>query len=139
MALSNRSNRRVKVVILGVLLAVLAGCPGLAPDPSFTPGSGEEDFGTLDDLTSKDRELYIENILPLTHPGSQFFLWCFEWPTRWWEKSFPFPHYLEPGEVERRFGEWFEVECIVCTMEPHLWKFEPGTATCLMTRKEVEP
>ena len=97
------------------------------------------DFDTLDDLTSEDRELYMENVLPLTHPGSRFFLWCFEWPTRWWEKFFLFPHYLEPGEVERRFGEWFEVECIARIMEPHLWKFEPGTATYLMTRKEVEP
>lgn len=95
------------------------------------------DFGTFDDLTSRDRELYLENILPLTHRSSQFFLWCFEWPTRWWDKFFPFPQYLEPGEVDRRFSEWFEIECIARTMEPHSWKFESGTATYLMRRKEA--
>lgn len=49
------------------------------------------DFGTLDDLNSTDRGLYVENILPLTHNGSLFFLWCFEWPPRWWERLHPFP------------------------------------------------
>jgi hypothetical protein len=36
-------------VVLGVLLAVLAGCPGILPEASFAPGDGEDDFGTLDD------------------------------------------------------------------------------------------
>lgn len=48
MALSNRSNNRVKLVV-GLLLAMLAGCPGMFPEASFVPGDGEDDFGTLDD------------------------------------------------------------------------------------------
>lgn len=48
MALSNRSDRRAKVM-LGVFLVMLAGCPGLLPEAGFTPGDSEDDFGTLDD------------------------------------------------------------------------------------------
>jgi hypothetical protein len=68
------------------------------------------DFGTLDDLNAENRQLYVENILPLTRAGSLFFLWCFQWPPRWWEKFYPFPMFLEPGEVEQRFASWFEIE-----------------------------
>jgi SAM-dependent methyltransferase len=93
------------------------------------------DFGTLDDLSSEDRGLYMNNVLPLTHSNSLFFLWCFEWPPRWWEKYYPFPMFLEPGEVEARFGQWFEIECIEATKDPDLKKFQPASATYLMTRK----
>ena len=48
MALSNRSHHRTKV-LLGVFLAMLAGCPGMLPEASFTPGDGEDHFGTLED------------------------------------------------------------------------------------------
>ena len=61
------------------------------------------DYGALDDLSRKDRDLYAQNVLPLSHPGSQFLLWCHEWPPRWWEKSLPSLAF-EPGEAERRFG-----------------------------------
>lgn len=44
------------------------------------------DYGTLDDLISQDRDLYLQNVLPLSHPGSLFLLYCFEWQLRWWEK-----------------------------------------------------
>ena len=94
------------------------------------------DFGTLDDLTPMDRDLYVQNVLPLTCPGSQFFLWCFEWPARWWEKYFPTMQ-LEPGEVDYRFGKWFEIERLAGTIDLDLSKFQPGTATYLMTRKEA--
>lgn len=94
------------------------------------------DFGTLDDLTPQDRDLYVQNVLPLARPGSRFFLWCFEWPARWWEKYFPSMQ-LEPGEAERRFGEWFEIERLAGTTKLDLSKYQPGTATYLMTRKEV--
>lgn len=93
------------------------------------------DFGTLDDLAPEDRDLYMKNVLPLAHPGSRFFLWCFEWPARWWERFFP-PMQLEPGEAERRFGEWFEIERLPETVEPEFPRFQPGAATYLMTRKE---
>lgn len=93
------------------------------------------DFGTLDDLSTEDRGLYMDNVLPLTQSDSLFFLWCFEWPPRWWEKYYPFPMFLVPGEVETRFGQWFEIECIEATQNPDLSKFQPATATYLMTRK----
>jgi hypothetical protein len=60
------------------------------------------DYGTLDDLSLKDRELYRQNMLPLTRPGSRFLLYCFEWSLRWWERLIPrFPGAFEPGEVQR--------------------------------------
>jgi 2-polyprenyl-3-methyl-5-hydroxy-6-metoxy-1,4-benzoquinol methylase len=40
------------------------------------------DYGTLDDMQSGDRDLYVRNILPLTRTGSLFLLFCFEWPLR---------------------------------------------------------
>ena len=92
------------------------------------------DFGTFDDLNPEDRQRYLENILPLSKHGSLFFLWCFEWPTRWWER-FPFPMALEPGEVNQRFAEYFEVERIGGLEGYDLSKYPRGTATYLMTRK----
>jgi uncharacterized Rossmann fold enzyme len=38
------------------------------------------DYGTLDDLVPKDRDLYVKNVLPLTRPGSQFVLYAHGWP-----------------------------------------------------------
>ncbi|MFW9817916.1 MAG: class I SAM-dependent methyltransferase, partial [Candidatus Thorarchaeota archaeon] len=93
------------------------------------------DFGTFDDLNSADRALYVDNILPLTHSGSLLFLWCFEWPPRWWERFYPFPMFLEPGEAEKRFGRWFEIRRIEATENPDLSKFQPASATYIMTRK----
>jgi cyclopropane fatty-acyl-phospholipid synthase-like methyltransferase len=37
------------------------------------------DYGTLDDLSPKERDLYVKNVLPLTHPDTIFLLFCFEW------------------------------------------------------------
>jgi SAM-dependent methyltransferase len=95
------------------------------------------DFGTLDDLNSEDRRLYVENIVPLTRAGTLFFLWCFQWPPRWWEKIYPFPMFLEPGEVEQLLAAWFEIERLDEAEPLDLSKFQPGSATYLMTRKRV--
>jgi cyclopropane fatty-acyl-phospholipid synthase-like methyltransferase len=54
------------------------------------------DFGALNDLNSTDRDAYMENVLPLTHPKSSFVLLCFI-------KSVP------PDEVEERFGDRFNI------------------------------
>jgi len=96
------------------------------------------DYGTLDDLLPKDRDLYVENVLPLSHPGSQFLLFCFEWPLRWWERLlFRIAIFgamaLEPGEVENRFGEHFEIERIAGKIDYSSWP--PGYGVYLMTRK----
>jgi len=50
-------------------------------------------------------------------PGTRYLLWCFKWPLRWWERLvFRFAFFgamaLDPGEAERRFGEYFEIERI---------------------------
>lgn len=93
------------------------------------------DYGTLDDLHPKDRDLYVENVLPLTCPGSLFLLFCFEWSARWWEYLLPFTWgALAPGEAVRRFGEYFEIERIAG--ESYSSGYFRGFAVYMMTRKE---
>ncbi len=66
------------------------------------------DYGTLDDLTPANRDLYLQNVLPHTHPKSQFVLYCFEWTPRWWEQPFFHNMACEPGEIARRkMKTWF--------------------------------
>ncbi len=98
------------------------------------------DYGTLDDLSPQDRNLYLSNVLPLTHHDSKFLLWCFEWQMRWWEcvltRLLPFGALaLEPGEAERRFGEYFEIERIAGEAKSRGWP--RGFAVYLMTRKTI--
>ncbi len=94
------------------------------------------DYGTLDDLAPKGRELYLQNVLPLTHPDSRFLLYCFEWSLRWWERLIPrFPGAFEPGEVEHRFGDHFEIERYAG--ETHAAGFPRGWAVYLMRRKDT--
>ena len=57
------------------------------------------DFGALNDLNPGDRDSYMENILLLTRPCSCFILMGFT-------KSLP------PNEVERRFGDHFNIEIL---------------------------
>lgn len=95
------------------------------------------DYGTLDDLRPKDRDLYMENVLPLTHLGSTFLLYAFEWPFRWWERllfriTFFGAMALEPGEVERRFGKHFEIDRFAGRLGFSSWP--PGDAVYVMTR-----
>ena len=92
------------------------------------------DYGVLDDLRPGQRELYLLNLLPRTHLGSRYLLWGFEYPMRWWEKFVPFydvPFY--PGEIERRFVQYFEIEKIAGKIDYSKWP--PGYAAYLMTRK----
>ena len=96
------------------------------------------DYGTLDDLLPKDRDLYMQNVLPLTHPGSHFLLYCFEWEPRWGERLLFqlgfFGHMLlEPGEAERRFGPHFDIERYAGAVDYSRWP--SGYAVYLMKRK----
>jgi SAM-dependent methyltransferase len=101
------------------------------------------DVGTLDVFPRRQRHLYLRNVLPLTHPGSLFLLSGWEWSPRWWER--PFPVALAPGEIDLRFGEDFEIECIVHETNPQAWgptyflgqQKPPGSAVYLMTRKSA--
>jgi SAM-dependent methyltransferase len=97
------------------------------------------DYGTLDDLRLGDRDLYLQNILPLTHPGSLFLLYCFEWSPSWWEwlllqVAFFGAMALEPGEVEQRFSPYFDIEEIARGTKQRGWP--RGWAVYLMTRKD---
>jgi SAM-dependent methyltransferase len=96
------------------------------------------DYGTLDDLVPKDRDLYMENVLPLARPGSRFLLYCFEWQPRWWERllfrvAFFGAMAMEPEEIERRFGEHFDIQRIAGEVDYSNWP--PGYAVYLMTRR----
>ncbi len=57
------------------------------------------DIGAFNDLAQDARGLYMDNVLPLTRIGSRYFLMCFE-------------KKLEPEEIDRRFGDYFNVESL---------------------------
>ena len=95
------------------------------------------DYGTLDDLLPRDRDLYMRTILSLTHPGSRFLLYCFEWRLAWWERlliglRFFGAMTLEPGEAKQRFGRYFDIEEIARGTNLRAWP--RGYAVYLMTR-----
>ncbi len=73
----------------------------------------------MDDLSPKDRDPYVENVLPLAHQGSQFLLFCFEWPARWWERLLPFAWGRDAGSVH----SWtlFEILPLVMLSTPLLF------------------
>jgi cyclopropane fatty-acyl-phospholipid synthase-like methyltransferase len=57
------------------------------------------DIGAFSDLSQEGRDLYMDNVLPLTRTGSRYVLMCFE-------------KKLAPEEIERRFSEHFSVESL---------------------------
>ncbi len=93
------------------------------------------DYGTLDDLKLPQRDLYIKNVLPLTHPDSLFLLYCFEWVpgllgTLFYKRG---GIAMEQGEIERLFGKHFSIE-VFSTMEDGP-QYGLTWITYLMTRK----
>lgn len=92
------------------------------------------DYGAFDDLGERDRDRYIASVIPLTHPGSQFLLWCFEWPARQWERVVPGSMALRPGEAEARFGAHFDIERVAGEQYDKGWL--RGYAAYLMTRRD---
>lgn len=77
------------------------------------------DIGALTDLNQESRDAYVQNILPLTHLGTNYLLMCFE-------------NQLPLEEVERRFGEFFSIDRIN-NMTEEGW-ISRGIAIYLMTR-----
>lgn len=57
------------------------------------------DVGALNDMNQEARDSYLQNVLPLTYPGSLYLLMCFE-------------RKLGPDELQRRFGEHFSIEAM---------------------------
>jgi SAM-dependent methyltransferase len=98
------------------------------------------DYGALHDLSPDDRDLYLRNVLQLTHPGTRFLLYTFEYELRWWERLllrlafFSGGMALEPGEVEQRFSEYFDIERIAGKVDYSRWP--AGYAAYLMTRNQ---
>jgi len=77
------------------------------------------DFGAINDINQEDRDLYMQNVLPLTHPGSYYLMFCFE-------SKLPF------DEVEQRFSKNYRIETLNKSPESG---FPSGIAFFLMTRK----
>ena len=86
------------------------------------------DNGCLHSLPrAGSRDKYIQTLLRLTRPGSQYFMRCFIRKT---QVSANVSFHMEPGEVEKRFSREFEIE----ELEP----MQPKTdidAVFLMRRK----
>jgi cyclopropane fatty-acyl-phospholipid synthase-like methyltransferase len=57
------------------------------------------DYGAINDLDQVDRQAYVKNVLPLSHPSSQFLLMCFE-------------NNLPEREFDEYFGEAFTIETL---------------------------
>jgi SAM-dependent methyltransferase len=91
------------------------------------------DYGTLDDLSPSARNLYMENVIPLTHPGSLFLLFCFEYEPHSWERLVHSRMAFVPGEAQRRFGPYFDIERYAG--EPLDSGFIRGWAVYFMVRK----
>ena len=92
------------------------------------------DYGTLDDLSTKDRDRYVRSVVPLAAPGARFLLWCFRWPPRRWDRWLGFMP-IAPGEVADRFGDDFAIEQIAGTERPRMRRLIPGFAAFLLTRR----
>ncbi len=94
------------------------------------------DYGAFDDLTPAARDRYTETLLALSHAGSRYLLWCFEYRMRWWEHLIPFfPTPLTPDEVQQRFSQDFEIERIAGKSQGQGAGWPPGWAAYLMTRR----
>jgi cyclopropane fatty-acyl-phospholipid synthase-like methyltransferase len=80
------------------------------------------DFGALNDLNQGARDLYMQNVLPLTHPSGKYVMFCFE-------------KMLPPDEVTRRFGKDFTIEILHKGSQS---RFLGALSLYLMTRKKQE-
>lgn len=80
------------------------------------------DFGALNDLNQGARDLYMQNVIPLTYPSSKYVMFCFE-------------KMLPPDEVTRRFGKAFMIEILHKGSEN---RYPGALSLYLMTRKKQE-
>ena len=94
------------------------------------------DYGTFDDLSTKQRAAYVDRVTSLAKPGGKFLLWCFEWELKPWERMasaiLPFGNIaLRPGEVERWFSSAFDIKQVAGETGLETWP--RGWAAYLMT------
>lgn len=78
------------------------------------------DFGALNDLDQKARDLYMRNVLPLTHPGTMYLMFCFD-------------RMLPSDEVKQRFREDFVIETLQTGPQS---RFPGAMVLYRMTKKE---
>lgn len=95
------------------------------------------DYGTFDDLSTKDRAAYVDQVRSLAKPAAKFLMWCFEWELKGWERLataiLPFGNIaLRPGDVERWFANMFDITRIAG--ESDLAKWPRGWAAYLLAR-----
>ena len=57
------------------------------------------DFGAFNDLGEKDRDRYLDNVLPMTRPGGHYVMFCFD-------------RMLPDAEVRERFSPFFSIEVL---------------------------
>jgi cyclopropane fatty-acyl-phospholipid synthase-like methyltransferase len=57
------------------------------------------DFGAFNDLSQKDRDRYMRNVLPMTHPGGSYVMFCFD-------------RMLAETEMRERFSPFFQIEIL---------------------------
>jgi len=99
------------------------------------------DWGTFDDLRPADRRRYLDHVLPHARPGTQLFIFCFEWPPRWWErvvgKVFGVAGMVAPGEIVDWFGSGFTIEVVARGGKGR--GLIPSTTAYLLTAREPAP
>lgn len=98
------------------------------------------DYGTFDDLNTRDRDAYVREVTALAATGARFLLWCFEWKLRRWERAaiaiLPFGGIaLSPDEVTQRFGRSFDIQQIDGQQDLKGWP--RGWTAYLMTRRDT--
>lgn len=80
------------------------------------------DFGTLDDLNGEGRDRMVATIDRLSRPGSIFLEWCFygareDLPRFSFNGPSRLSSSIEPGELEVRFGEHWNIESLTSQPE----------------------
>lgn len=88
------------------------------------------DYSTFDDLNHADRARYVQAASTLARPGTQFLLWCFEWPPRRRDRWLGL-RTVAPGEITARFGASCDIQRIGGS-KPNPRKLIAAHATYLM-------
>lgn len=69
------------------------------------------DYGSMDEMVGRARSHYVDTLLKLSGKGTLCLFAFTKWPDRWWVRLNPYA--MRPGELERRFGPYFDLEPMV--------------------------